>query len=61
MKLAGFLLLVAGWMIVLAAPALLFSTAPRARTVFILAGICVEVLGLVIVGRSHAASRGDRA
>ncbi len=51
MKLAGFLLLVAGWVIVVAALLLLPSAASRAA--FVLAGIAVQVLGLVLAVRSH--------
>jgi hypothetical protein len=58
MKLAGFLLLLAGWCIVLSAIALLAS-APQ-RAVFVLAGIGVEVLGLVLVVRSHLVLPGER-
>jgi hypothetical protein len=58
LKLAGFLLLLAGWAIVLAAVVLLVHTLPR--TGFVLAGISVEVLGLVVVVRSHLALQGER-
>ena len=51
MKLAGFLLLVAGWGIVVAALAILPSAS--ARTGFVLAGVAVELLGLVLAIRSH--------
>jgi hypothetical protein len=51
MKLAGFLLLLAGWALVLAAIALLAAAGPR--SVFLLAGVGVEVLGLVLAARSH--------
>ncbi len=51
MKLAGFLLLLAGWVIVLAAVVLLAPHLPR--TGFVLAGLGVEVLGLTLVVRSH--------
>ncbi len=51
MKLAGFLLLLAGWGIVLAALAMLRSAAPQAG--FVLAGLAVEILGLILVFRSH--------
>jgi len=51
MKLAGFLLLVAGWGLVLTALAILPS--PAARTGFVLAGVAVEILGLVLAARSH--------
>ncbi len=56
MKLAGFLLLPAGWIIVLAAIALL--PAAPSRAAFVLAGIGVELLGLSVVIRSHAVPRG---
>ncbi|MGH9357111.1 MAG: hypothetical protein ACRD10_13350 [Terriglobia bacterium] len=51
MKLAGFLLLVAGWWIVVAAVGLLALAGALAG--FVLAGIGVEILGLVLVIRSH--------
>jgi len=56
MKLAGFLLLLAGWAIVMSA-IILLAQAP-ARTGFVLAGMGVEALGLVIVVRSHRGRRG---
>jgi hypothetical protein len=58
MKLAGFLLLVAGWMIVLAAVALLKSV--PLQTAFILAGMGTELVGLVLAIRSHVAVRTVR-
>jgi hypothetical protein len=58
MKLAGFLLLLSGWAIVLTAVALL--NAPAARAGFVLAGMGVEVLGLVLAVRSHLGMRGER-
>jgi membrane-bound ClpP family serine protease len=51
MKFAGVMLLLAGWIILLAAVALLASPAPRAA--FVLAGMAVEVLGLAILFRSN--------
>jgi len=51
MKLAGFLLLISGWGIVAAALLLLPSEAARAA--FVLAGIAVQILGLVLAVRSH--------
>lgn len=57
MKLAGFLLQLAGWAIVVAAVALLAPALPR--TGFVLAGIGVEVLGLVLVVRCHLALQGE--
>jgi hypothetical protein len=52
------LLLPAGWAIVLAAVAVLASSAPRAA--FVLAGLGVELLGLALVFRSHATAHGHR-
>jgi hypothetical protein len=51
MRLVGFLLLLAGWGLVLSAVALLASAGPRAS--FALAGCGVELLGLILVVRSH--------
>ena len=51
MKLAGFLLLLAGWVIVAAAVILLLPA--NARTIFVLAGVGVEILGLAIVIRAN--------
>lgn len=50
MKLGGFLLLLSGGGIVFAALSLLHG---RAVTAFILAGLAVEMLGLVLVFRAH--------
>ena len=58
MKLVGFLLLLAGWILVLAAVVLLGAV--PARAAFVLAGIGVEALGLVLVFRSHLVLRGSR-
>ena len=57
MKIAGFLLLLAGWAIVLAALVLL-AAPPRAA--FVLAGLGVEILGLVLVIRSHIVPSGEQ-
>jgi len=51
MRITGFFLLLAGWMIVLAAVAL-FGAAP-VQAGFMFAGIGVEALGLTFVARSH--------
>jgi len=51
MKLAGFLLLPAGWVIVLTAIALL--PPGSARGVFLVAGLGVEALGMGLVVREH--------
>lgn len=58
MKLAGFLLLLTGWIIALAAVLMLKSGLPQ--TGFVVAGIGVEVEGLVVVVRSHLAPRRER-
>jgi hypothetical protein len=59
MKLAGFFLLLAGWAIALAALVVIGSGA--ALTAFILTGVCVEILGAVLVIRSHLPARGNGA
>ncbi len=51
MKPAGFLLLVAGWAIVVAA--LLLLPPSLSRVAFVLAGVSVQVLGLFLAVRSH--------
>ena len=51
MKTAGFFLLMAGWILVLAAIALL--AADGVRTAFLIAGIGVEILGLVLFASAH--------
>jgi len=57
MKLFGLLLLVAGWVIVLAAMVLL-KTTPE-RSLFAMSGIGVEMLGLTLVVRSHRLPRRE--
>jgi len=59
MKMAGFLLLLSGWLLVLAALVLL--AAGGARTAFLLAGVAVEILGLVLAAKAHLALKSDRA
>jgi hypothetical protein len=51
MKIAGLLLLVSGWLLVLLAVVLLHAEA--ARAVFVLAGMGVQLLGLVLVFGTH--------
>jgi hypothetical protein len=51
MKLAGFLLLFAGWYLVLTALAILPHAS--ARIGFVLAGVGVEMLGLILAARTH--------
>jgi hypothetical protein len=52
LKLFGFVLLLAGWGLVICALALVTASGPRAA--FILAGVGVEIVGLVLVIRAHA-------
>ena len=58
MRLAGLLLLVSGWAIVLAAFLLLGAIAARGG--FVAAGVAIEILGLSLVARSHLAGREAR-
>lgn len=58
MKIFGFLLLLAGWGLVLASLALLTASVPRAA--FVLAGLGVEIVGLALVMRAHLISQGAR-
>ena len=58
MKLAGFLLLIAGWVIVVAAA--IVTLPPTPRTIFVLAGMGVEILGFVLVIRSNPFALKDR-
>ncbi len=58
MRLAGLLLLVAGWAIVLAAFLMLGATVARAA--FVAAGVAIEILGLGLVARSHVSVREAR-
>jgi len=51
MKAAGLLLLFTGFAIVLSTFILLPSTAPRSA--FVVAGIAVQILGLVLTFRAH--------
>jgi hypothetical protein len=56
MKLAGSLLLLAGWAIVVSSLPLLPSL--RMRAAFVLAGMAVELVGLSLVARSHLVPKG---
>lgn len=58
MKLAGLLLLVAGWGIVISAIVLLPS--PTGRTGFALAGVAVELLGLTLMVNSHLVLNAEK-
>lgn len=57
MKVAGFLLLLAGWVLVLAALVLLPS--PPSRGGFVAAGFAVQILGLVLTFRAHLTRAGE--
>jgi hypothetical protein len=57
MKLAGFLLLPTGWLLVLSSLALLRPG--TAQNAFVLAGTGVEAIGLVLVFRAHIPVRGE--
>ncbi len=56
MRLAGCLLLLAGWVIVVSTLPLLPSL--RMRVAFVLAGIAVEAMGMFLVARSHLSAKG---
>jgi len=58
MKIAGFLLLLSGWFLVLAALVLL--KAGLSLNAFVLAASCVEIVGLALVARAHLMARGNR-
>ncbi len=51
LKLAGCLLLISGWLIVLAALAMLPEFAMR--TAFVVAGMAVEIIGLGLIARGQ--------
>jgi hypothetical protein len=57
MKITGFLLLVSGWLLVIAAIILL--KAGSAQNAFVLAAVAVEAVGLILVARAHLQPRGD--
>jgi hypothetical protein len=59
MKAMGFLLLLAGWLLVLGAIVLFPGASLRAA--FVLTGVAVEALGLVLAFRSHLIAREDKA
>jgi hypothetical protein len=58
MNAVGFLMLVAGWLLVLAAIVLFVS--PTLLAAFVLAGVAVEILGLVLVFRSQLIPREEK-
>lgn len=57
MKIAGFLLLLAGWLLMLSALALLARGGPQGTFLFI--GLAVVVLGLVLFMRAHLTLKED--
>jgi hypothetical protein len=59
MKAMGFVLLLAGWLLVLGA--IVLFPAAGLRAAFVLAGVAVEALGLVLAFRSHLIAREDKA
>lgn len=58
MKAVGFLLLPAGWFLVLAA-IVLFPAGPLLQA-FVLVGVAVEAVGLVFAFRSHLIPREEK-
>ena len=58
MKAVGFLMLLAGWFLVVAA--IVLFAAPPLQATFVLAGIAVETLGLILVFRSHLIPREEK-
>jgi hypothetical protein len=57
-RLAGLLLMPAGWVLVASAISLLPSL--PGQTAFVLAGFGVELLGFVLVARSHLPPKASR-
>jgi hypothetical protein len=58
MKIAGLLLLLAGWFLALSALVLLRAAWPQAF--FVLAGLGVQLLALALLFRSHSIPHGRR-
>jgi hypothetical protein len=58
MKFVGFLMLLAGWFLALAAIALF--AAPPLRDSFVLAAVAVEALGLILAFRAHLIPREEK-
>jgi hypothetical protein len=58
MKITGALLLVAGWLLILCAISMLKAGA--VRNAFVLAGVAVELLGLILAVRAHLPVRAER-
>ncbi|HVI76721.1 MAG TPA: hypothetical protein VM715_00865 [Candidatus Acidoferrum sp.] len=58
MKLMSFGLLAGGWVIVVAATWLLHV--PLVRTLFVIAGSAIQVMGLVLAVRAHKMSSSEK-
>jgi hypothetical protein len=58
MRFVGFLLLLSGWGLVMAALGMLSGAGPRGA--FAIAGVAVEILGLVLTVRAHMPRKNDR-
>ena len=58
MKVVGFLMLLAGWLLVLSA--IVLFALPPLRAAFVLAGMAVEALGLALAFRSHLIPREEK-
>ena len=58
MKLAGFLLLLSGWLIGLTALAILPK--PAMQGAFLIAGVGVEIVGLVLLFRNYMYGKEER-
>ena len=56
MKVAGLLVMPAGFFLILAA-LVLFADPPR-RMAFVLCGLAVEIMGLIVAVRGHMPQRG---
>lgn len=58
MKAVGFLMLLAGWFLVLSA--IVLFAAPALRSAFVVVGIAVEAVGMVLAFRAHLIPRESR-
>jgi len=57
-KVVGFLMLLAGWFLVLAA--IVLFAASQMRVAFVFVGVAVEAVGLVLTFRSHLIPREEK-
>jgi hypothetical protein len=60
MKLAGLLVMPAGFFLAIAALVLFPASNAVARAGFVLCGVAVEALGLAVAIRGHMEARGDK-